>query len=80
VPSWSADFDRWAADDLARGDLDTLASYRSKAPALRYAHPTVEHYTPLFVTLGAATDPEQSVQPTIDGYIWGLSKRSFQAA
>ena len=23
-----------------------------------YAHPTVEHYTPLFVTLGAATDPE----------------------
>ena len=51
-----------------------------KAPALQYAHPTVEHYTPLFVTLGAAADPEQSVQPTIDGYIWGLSKRSFQAA
>ena len=24
-----------------------------------YAHPTVEHYTPLFVTLGAATDPEE---------------------
>ena len=22
-----------------------------------YAHPTVEHYIPLFVTLGAATDP-----------------------
>ena len=22
-----------------------------------YAHPTVEHYTPLFVTLGAATTP-----------------------
>jgi len=80
VPSWSADFDQWAADTLARGDLDTLASYRSKAPALYDAHPTVEHYTPLFVTLGAATDPEQPVQPIIDGYIWGLSKRSFQAA
>jgi len=51
-----------------------------KAPAPQYAHPTVEHYTPLFVTLGAATDPEQPVQPTIDGYIWGLSKHSFQAA
>ena len=24
-----------------------------------YAHPTVEHYTPLFVTLGAATDAEE---------------------
>jgi 4,5-DOPA dioxygenase extradiol len=45
-----------------------------------YAHPTVEHYTPLFVTLGAATDAEQPVKTTIDGYFLGLSKRSFQAA
>jgi 4,5-DOPA dioxygenase extradiol len=80
VPAWSSDFDAWAADALARGDLDTLASYRSKAPGRQYAHPTVEHYTPLFVTLGAATDPEQPVQTTIDGYFLGLSKRSFQAA
>ena len=79
VPSWSSDFDQWAADALARGDLDTLASYRSKAPALGFAHPTVEHYTPLFVTLGAATDAEQPVQTTIEGYFLGLSKRSFQA-
>jgi 4,5-DOPA dioxygenase extradiol len=80
VPSWSADFDRWAADALARGDVDTLARFRSKAPGLGYAHPTVEHYTPLFVTLGAATDAEQPVQTTIDGYFIGLSKRSFQTA
>jgi 4,5-DOPA dioxygenase extradiol len=52
----------------------------SKAPGLPYAHPTVEHYTPLFVTLGAATDAEQPVQTTIEGYFIGLSKRSFQAA
>jgi 4,5-DOPA dioxygenase extradiol len=80
VPSWSADFDQWAADALARGDVDTLASYRSNAPAVAFAHPTVEHYTPLFVTLGAATDPEQPVTTTIEGYFIGLSKRSFQAA
>ena len=80
VPSWSADFDQWAADALARGDVDTLAGYRSKAPGLPYAHPTVEHYTPLFVTLGAATDAERPVQTTIEGYFIGLSKRSFQAA
>jgi 4,5-DOPA dioxygenase extradiol len=79
VPTWSSDFDQWAADALGRGDLDTLASYRSKAPALGFAHPTVEHYTPLFVTLGAATDAEQPVQTTIEGYFLGLSKRSFQA-
>jgi 4,5-DOPA dioxygenase extradiol len=43
-----------------------------------YAHPTVEHFTPLFVTLGAATDMESAVAEKIDGYWMGLSKRSFE--
>ena len=34
-----------------------------KAPGMPYAHPTVEHYTPLFVTLGAATDAERAGHP-----------------
>jgi 4,5-DOPA dioxygenase extradiol len=78
VPSWSADFDAWAADALARGDVDTLAAFRSKAPGMPYAHPTAEHYTPLFVTLGAASAADRRVQMTIEGYMMGLSKRSFQ--
>lgn len=78
VPSWSADFDAWAADALARGDVDTLAAFRSKAPGMPYAHPTVEHYTPLFVTLGAAAAADRPAQTTIEGYMMGLSKRSFQ--
>jgi 4,5-DOPA dioxygenase extradiol len=80
VPSWSADFDHWAADALARGDVETLAAYQSQAPGLPYAHPTVEHYTPLFVTLGAASTAEQPVETTVEGYQFGLSKRSFQVA
>ena len=80
VPSWSSDFDHWAADALARGDVDELAAFRAKAPGMPYAHPTVEHFTPLFVTLGAATDPTAPVTTTIDGYFIGLAKRSFQAA
>jgi 4,5-DOPA dioxygenase extradiol len=80
APGWSQDFDLWAADAIARGDVDTLASYRDLAPGMPYAHPTVEHYTPLFVTLGAATDPSQPAEQRIDGYWMGLSKRSFQAA
>jgi 4,5-DOPA dioxygenase extradiol len=78
VPSWSADFDHWAAEALARGDVDTLAAYQDKAPGLPYAHPTVEHYTPLFITLGSAAAPEEPVQTAIEGYQFGLSKRSFQ--
>jgi 4,5-DOPA dioxygenase extradiol len=78
APGWSTDFDAWAGEALARGDVDTLAAYRSKAPGMPYAHPTVEHYTPLFVTLGAATDPEEPGLQVIDGFWMGLSKRSLQ--
>ena len=80
APGWSTDFDLWAADALARGDVDELASYRAKAPGMPYAHPTVEHFTPLFVTLGAATDPEEPGLQVIDGFWMGLSKRSLQVA
>jgi 4,5-DOPA dioxygenase extradiol len=76
-PSWSADFDAWAAEALAAGDVEELCSYRSKAPGMPYAHPTVDHYIPLFITLGAATDPAAPVRTEIDGYMVGLSKRSF---
>jgi 4,5-DOPA dioxygenase extradiol len=80
VPGWSADFDAWAADALSRGDVDELAAYRTKAPGMPYAHPTVEHYTPLFVTLGAASAADAPGDQVIDGYWMGLSKRSLQVA
>jgi len=80
VPRWSADFDQWAAEALTRGDVDELSSYLSKAPGMPYAHPTVEHYSPLFVTLGAATDPSSPGVQVIDGFWMGLSKRSLQVA
>jgi 4,5-DOPA dioxygenase extradiol len=80
APGWSRDFDLWAGEALARGDVDTLASYRDLAPGMPYAHPTVEHFTPLFVTLGAATEPGTPGEQRIDGYWMGLSKRSLQMA
>jgi 4,5-DOPA dioxygenase extradiol len=80
APGWSSDFDHWAAEALAAGDVDALASYKAKAPGMPYAHPTVEHYTPLFITLGAATDPGTPGLQVIDGFWMGLSKRSLQVA
>ena len=80
APGWSVDFDLWAADALARGDVAALASYKTQAPGMPYAHPTVEHYTPLFVTLGAASDSEAPGEQLFDGYWMGLSKRSLQVA
>lgn len=80
VPSWSRDFDQWAVDALARGDLDELAAYRDRAPGMPYAHPTVEHFVPLFLTLGAATDPSVAPRTAIGGWMYGMSRRSFEAA
>jgi 4,5-DOPA dioxygenase extradiol len=77
VPAWSSDFDAWVADALSRGDVDALASYQ-RAPGMPFAHPTPDHYLPLFVTLGAATSPDAPVKTAIDGYMMGFAKRSFQ--
>jgi 4,5-DOPA dioxygenase extradiol len=79
-PGWSVDFDEWAREALARGDVDELMDFRRRAPGMPYAHPTIEHFAPLFVTLGAASDPERAPDTTIEGFFLGLAKRSFQAA
>jgi 4,5-DOPA dioxygenase extradiol len=79
VPGWSSEFDAWVAEALERGDVETLAAF-DRAPGMPYAHPTVEHYTPLFVAVGAATDPETAPQTVIDDYQFGFAKRSVQFA
>ena len=80
APGWSSEFDVWAKEALSRGDVETLASYRDIAPGVRYAHPTVEHFTPLFVTLGASSNPEVAPETLIEGFWMGLSKRSVLVA
>ena len=77
-PAWSVEFDGWAAEALERRDLEALADYRT-VPSARYAHPTADHFLPLFVTLGAA-EPGAPLATPIDGYWLGLSKRSIQVA
>jgi 4,5-DOPA dioxygenase extradiol len=77
-PAWSVEFDQWAAEALDRGDVDTLSGFAG-APASRYAHPTTEHFVPLFVTLGLTDNPASPPTP-ITGYWLGLAKRSIQVA
>lgn len=78
APAWSVEFDRWATEALERRDLDTLFDFRNRAPGMPYAHPTAEHFAPLFVALGAATAPDTPPDSTIDGYWYGLAKRSLE--
>ena len=79
-PGWSVEFDLWAKEALERGAVDELMNYKALAPGMPYAHPTVEHFAPIFITLGAAAQPERAPATTIEGYWMGLSKRSFQVA
>ena len=76
-PTWSTEFDAWAADAMKRRDVDALSDFLHKAPAGRMAHPRTEHFAPLFVALGAAGDEADSTS-VIDGFWFGLSKRSWQ--
>ncbi|WP_029144456.1 dioxygenase family protein [Microbacterium luticocti] len=78
VPTWSIDFDAWATEALDRGAIDELLDYRHRAPGMPYAHPTADHFVPMFITLGAG-DPEANRPVTrVDGYMAGFSRRSFQ--
>jgi 4,5-DOPA dioxygenase extradiol len=79
-PGWSVEFDLWAQEALAAGDVESLAAFRDRAPGMPYAHPTIEHFAPLFVALGAADDPEAPTEQVIDGYWMGLAKRSVLVA
>jgi 4,5-DOPA dioxygenase extradiol len=78
APGWSREFDAWAAERFAQGDLDGLIDFRAKAPGMPYAHPTIEHFAPLFVALGASGNPQQAPEQVVDGFWMGLAKRSVQ--
>jgi 4,5-DOPA dioxygenase extradiol len=75
-PSWSREFDDWAHQQLAAGDVDALLDFQHKAPAAGIAHPRTEHFAPLFVALGAASD--EKARTSVEGFWYGLSKRSVQ--
>ncbi|MCP2244291.1 DODA-type extradiol aromatic ring-opening family dioxygenase [Lentzea aerocolonigenes] len=77
LAGYTTAFDTWAADAISRGDVDTLTDYRTKAPGVDIVHPTADHYVPLLLTLGAATDPSTATS-TIDGLRFGNSIRSIQ--
>ena len=77
-PTWSSEFDDWADRALAERDVDTLLDFLHKAPAARIAHPRTEHFAPLFVSLGASVDSLDRTTAVVDGFWYGLSKRSWQ--
>ena len=78
APGWSKEFDAWGREALDAGDVDGLLDFQRKAPSGRLAHPRTEHFAPLFVTLGAGAADTDTQRTVIDGFWYGLAKRSIQ--
>ncbi|MCW5621195.1 MAG: dioxygenase [Burkholderiales bacterium] len=73
-------FQGWVWQALEAHDLCALIDYRTLAPEAVRAHPTDEHFLPLFVALGAAgaggrvqrlTDEVTFGVIAMDGYVFG---------
>jgi 4,5-DOPA dioxygenase extradiol len=51
---YAVQFSQWLRQRLAENDREAVLNYRELAPGAARAHPTEEHFLPLFVALGAA--------------------------
>lgn len=79
TPAWAKEFDAWAAEALARQDVDAMLDYRRLAPGVRFALPTHEHFVPVLAALGSAVERTGSVRFPIVGFAYGsMTKRSVQ--
>ena len=76
----TAAFDEWAADAVARSDVDALVDYRRKGPGAEVSHVTPEHFVPLLLTMGASTTTVQVATSGVEGTWFGNSIRSLQMA
>lgn len=53
TPDWAGEFDDWLAAQVETGEIESLLDYRQQGPHGARAHPTEEHFLPLFVAMGA---------------------------
>ena len=72
-PAWATNFESWVRDKVANNDIDALLAYREKAPDLKLAHPSDDHFVPLLVALGAGTGAK--VTFPIEGFEFGSLSR-----
>jgi len=52
--AYARNFQAWVKERIGARELDELADYRQRSPDGVRAHPTDEHFLPLFFALGAA--------------------------
>ena len=64
---------------LGRWDVDALLDYRARAPGVRQALPTHEHFVPVIAAMGAALETRGTVRFPITGFAYGsATQRSVE--
>jgi len=74
-PAWAVNFEGWLRERLAARAFDDVVAYRDKAPDLKLAHPSDDHFVPLLVALGAAADTAAAPTFPITGWEYGSLSR-----
>jgi 4,5-DOPA dioxygenase extradiol len=64
-PEWSRAFAEWTHRKLLARDETALADYRQRAPQAAMAHPTEEHFMPLFVAYGAGGESVERLHTSV---------------
>ena len=76
---YAREFQEWVKQKLEQRDVESLVDYRSRSPHGVRAHPTDEHFLPLFFALGAAVEtarPER-VYDAIDSGVLAMDAYLF---
>jgi 4,5-DOPA dioxygenase extradiol len=76
---YAREFQAWVFEKLKEKDVQSLVDYRSRTPHGVRAHPTEEHFLPLFFALGAASGkskPER-VYDAIDSGVLAMDAYVF---
>jgi len=76
---YAREFQAWVFERLKERDVESLIDYRSRSPHGVRAHPTDEHFLPLFFALGAAGEkakPER-VYDAIDSGVLAMDAYVF---
>jgi 4,5-DOPA dioxygenase extradiol len=76
---YAREFQAWVFEKLKDKDVESLIDYRSRSPHGARAHPTDEHFLPLFFALGAASEkakPER-IYDAIDSGVLAMDAYVF---
>ena len=76
---YAKEFSEWVRERIEARDYDSLVDYRSLSPQGVRAHPTDEHFLPLFIALGAAPGEAKPkrIYDAIDGGVLSMDAYVF---